>query len=126
MPDAADAVLLRLTELAAARFGERARHLAPDADLFEALGIDSLQALDLLTDLEEAFGVEIPDYELQGANTLGALGISLAAGQFVLPGSQTAAVPVAPGDVFTATFAGIGSVTTRFTSDSPTTAQGES
>ena len=60
------------------------------------------------------------------ANTLGALGISLAAGQFVLPGSQTAAMPVAPGDVFTATFAGIGSVTTRFTSDSPTTAQGES
>ncbi|MEZ4240332.1 MAG: acyl carrier protein [Myxococcota bacterium] len=74
MPDAAaDPTLDRLTALAAARFGDRARTLAPDADLFEALGIDSLQALDLLTDLEDAFGVEIPDYELQGANTLGAL-----------------------------------------------------
>lgn len=67
------AVLARLTELAAARFGDRARALSPEADLFEALGIDSLQALDLLTDLEEAFAVEIPDYELQGANTLAAL-----------------------------------------------------
>lgn len=60
----------RLRTLAVQRFGERASTLAPEADLFESLAIDSLQALDLLTDLEEAFGVEIPDYELQGVNTL--------------------------------------------------------
>ena len=29
-------------------------------------GIDSLQALDLLTKLENHFRVELPDYELQG------------------------------------------------------------
>ena len=63
----------RLRQLAIARFGERAAALAADDDLFEALGIDSLQALDLLTDLEEAFGVEIPDYELEGVHTLGGL-----------------------------------------------------
>lgn len=67
------AEVLRLQELAAARFGERAASLGADDDLFEALGIDSLQALDLLTDLEEAFGVEIPDYELQGVTTLAGL-----------------------------------------------------
>lgn len=66
----ADPVVHRLTALAAARFGERAAALPVDADLFEGLGIDSLQALDLLTDLEEAFGIEIPDYELQGVHTL--------------------------------------------------------
>jgi acyl carrier protein len=59
-----------MNELAAGRFGARARALGPGDDLFEGLGIDSLQALDLLTDLEEAFGVEIPDYELQGVTTL--------------------------------------------------------
>ena len=29
--------------------------------------------MELLTDVEEAFGVEIPDYELQGVTTFGAL-----------------------------------------------------
>lgn len=68
-----DDVLPRLRTLAAARFGARAAALAESDDLFDALGIDSLQALDLLTDLEEAFGIEIPDYEVQGVNTLGGL-----------------------------------------------------
>lgn len=63
----------RLRELAVARFGARAAGLAADADLFEVLELDSLQALDLLTDLEEAFEIEIPDYEVQGVNTLGGL-----------------------------------------------------
>lgn len=65
--------LTRLRELATERFGPAAAELSGDADLFEALGIDSMQALDLLTDLENAFGVEIPDYELQGVHTLAGL-----------------------------------------------------
>ena len=65
--------LARLRELAGKRFGPAAATLDPDFDLFEGLGIDSLQALDLLTDLEEAFEVEVPDYELQGVNTLAGL-----------------------------------------------------
>ena len=40
--------------------------LTPDDDFFKTLGIDSLQALDLLTRLEHHFNVELPDYELQG------------------------------------------------------------
>ncbi|MBX2800138.1 MAG: acyl carrier protein [Myxococcales bacterium] len=66
-------VMTRLKALAVARFGAGAEGLSPDDDLFESLGIDSLQALDLLTDLEEAFDVEVPDYELQGVNTLAGL-----------------------------------------------------
>lgn len=65
-----DDILARLVEQAVLRFGEPARALAPGDDLFEVLGIDSLQALDLLTDLEEAFAIEIPDWEVQGVNTL--------------------------------------------------------
>ena len=63
----------RLRALAVVRFGPRAATLGADADLYEALEIDSLQALDLLTDLEVEFGVEVPDYELQGVTTLAGL-----------------------------------------------------
>ncbi|MGH3632464.1 MAG: 2-keto-4-pentenoate hydratase [Sciscionella sp.] len=48
------------------------------------------------------------------ANTLGARGVTLQAGHVVLPGSVTAAVPMGAGDVTTAMFAGLGSVTARF------------
>ena len=65
-----DDVVAQLRTLAIGRFGAGAEALAPADDMFEVLGIDSLQALDLLTDLEDAFGVEVPDYELQGVNTL--------------------------------------------------------
>jgi acyl carrier protein len=68
-----DPIYERLSTLAVARFGDKAKSLAKDTDLFEALGINSLQAMDLLTDLEEAFGVEVPDYELTGVHTLSGL-----------------------------------------------------
>ncbi|MFD0687266.1 2-keto-4-pentenoate hydratase [Actinomadura fibrosa] len=48
------------------------------------------------------------------ANALGERGVGLEAGHVVLPGSVTAAVPVAPGDTFTAAFGGIGTVTASF------------
>lgn len=49
------------------------------------------------------------------ANTLAASGRSLHAGDVVLPGSVTAAQPVTGGQSWSATFAGLGSVTTTFT-----------
>jgi 2-keto-4-pentenoate hydratase len=49
------------------------------------------------------------------ANTVGARGVTLEAGQVILPGSITASVPVSAGDTVTATFAGLGAVTARFT-----------
>ncbi len=48
------------------------------------------------------------------ADTVGARGVTLEAGQVVLPGSVCAMSPAEAGDVFTATFAGLGSVTARF------------
>ena len=48
------------------------------------------------------------------ANTLATFGVTLAAGQVVLPGSVTAAQPVTAGQTWTADFAGIGTVTARF------------
>jgi len=65
MPDQ-NATTSALLDLAAARFGVDRTGLAPSDDFFEKLGIDSLQALDLLTRIEDHFGIELPDYELAG------------------------------------------------------------
>ncbi|HLX73982.1 MAG TPA: acyl carrier protein [Terriglobales bacterium] len=54
--------------LAATHFKVPREKLAPDDDFFQKLGIDSLQALGLLTRLENHFQVELPDYELQGVS----------------------------------------------------------
>lgn len=66
-------IVPRLIELAAKRFQKDASLLAPEDDLFEKLGIDSFQSMELLTDLEEEFEVEIPDYELKGVTTFAGL-----------------------------------------------------
>jgi acyl carrier protein len=55
-----------ILNLAAQHFKVPRQKLTPDDDFFKTLGIDSLQALDLLTRLEHHFHVELPDYELQG------------------------------------------------------------
>jgi acyl carrier protein len=60
--------LEEILNLAAAHFKVPREKLAPDDDFFKTLGIDSLQALDLLTRLENHFHIELPDYELQGVS----------------------------------------------------------
>ena len=61
-----DQTLDEILTLAAAHFKVPREKLTPDDDFFKTLGINSLQALDLLTRLENHFHVELPDYELQG------------------------------------------------------------
>jgi len=53
------------------------------------------------------------------ANTLGALGAGLRAGDLVLPGGLHRAVPARAGDVFRAEFAHLGDVTVAFTDGQP-------
>lgn len=63
-----DQTLDEILALAAVHFKVPRERLRPDDDFFQTLGIDSLQALDLLTRLEQHFHVELPDYELQGVS----------------------------------------------------------
>lgn len=63
-----DSTLNEVLDLAAAHFKVPREKLSPDDDFFKKLGIDSLQALDLLTRIENHFHVELPDYELQGVS----------------------------------------------------------
>jgi len=53
-------------QLAAGHFKVPRAELAPGDDFFKKLGIDSLQALTLLSRIENHFHIELPDYELQG------------------------------------------------------------
>jgi acyl carrier protein len=60
--------LEEILSLAATHFKVPRETLHPDDDFFKTLKIDSLQALDLLTRLEQHFGIELPDYEMQGVS----------------------------------------------------------
>ncbi|MFN7697922.1 MAG: acyl carrier protein [Deltaproteobacteria bacterium] len=63
----------RLLDLAAAKFSRPRASLSPEQDLFDALEIDSVDAMTLLTALESEFRIEIPDYEIQDVRTFAAL-----------------------------------------------------
>jgi acyl carrier protein len=63
----------QLLSLAGRRFRRDPASLAADADIFESLGVDRMQVLELLSELELHFDVEIPDYELRDVRTFGQL-----------------------------------------------------
>lgn len=63
---ATDQTLEEILTLAAKQFNVPRADLKPDDDFFKKLGINSFQALELLTRLEQHFNVELPDYEFQG------------------------------------------------------------
>lgn len=57
-----------ILQLATQQFKVPEGSLAAEDDFYRKLGIDSLQALDLLSRLENHFKIELPDYEVQGVN----------------------------------------------------------
>jgi acyl carrier protein len=63
----------RLARVAARRYRRDPEALRPDDDLFVALDIDSVEALELVSALEVEFGVEVADHELLSVRTLGQL-----------------------------------------------------
>jgi acyl carrier protein len=71
------ASLQRLIQLSAERYGADASTIEPGHDIFEKLGIDSFQAVELMSELEMEFDVEIPDYELQGVKTFAQLAAAI-------------------------------------------------
>ncbi len=66
-------VLERLMKLAAKRYHVPFETLSGPDDMFEKLKIDSFQAVELMSEVEMEFDVEVPDYELQGVRTFDAL-----------------------------------------------------
>src|SRR5712664_1950383 len=63
-----DQTTQEVLDLAAKHFQLPTGSLAPEDDFFKKLGIDSLQTLEMLSRLENHFGIELPDYEVQGVS----------------------------------------------------------
>jgi acyl carrier protein len=57
-----------ILDLATKHFKAAPGTLKPDDDFYKKLGIDSLQALEMLSRLENHFHIELPDYEVQGVS----------------------------------------------------------
>ena len=57
-----------ILQLAAKQFKVAEGSLKPEDDFYKKLGIDSLQALELLSRIENHFHIELPDYEVQGVS----------------------------------------------------------
>ena len=57
-----------ILELAAKHFRAAPGSLKAEDDFYKKLGIDSLQALEMLSRLENHFHIELPDYEVQGVS----------------------------------------------------------
>jgi acyl carrier protein len=73
-----DTILEKLLTVAAKRFERDTTGIGPDDDFFDRLDINSYQAMELLTEVEEEWGIEIPDYEVQDVRTFGALAALIA------------------------------------------------
>ena len=64
-----DAVLSAIREHLGGR-GLDASKVVPEADLLRDLDLDSLDTMELTLGLEERFGIEIPDQDLEGLATV--------------------------------------------------------
>jgi len=63
-------VQTRVTEIVAEQLGVKKEEVKPDASFIEDLGADSLDTVELVMALEEAFETEIPDESAEKITTV--------------------------------------------------------
>ena len=61
----------RIREIICEQLGVEAAQLLPEASILDDLGADSLDVVELVMALEEAFDIEVPDSDVEGMRTLG-------------------------------------------------------
>ena len=66
-------VLEKVKAILAEQFDVEEDKVTAETDLQEDLGADSLDVVDLLMSIEDEFGVEVPDEEIENIKTVGAL-----------------------------------------------------
>ena len=64
-------VLEKVKAILAEQFDVEEDKVTADTDLQEDLGADSLDVVDLLMSIEDEFGVEVPDDEIENIKTVG-------------------------------------------------------
>ena len=66
-------VLEKVKAILAEQFDVEEDKVTADTDLQEDLGADSLDVVDLLMSIEDEFGGEVPDDEIENIKTVGSL-----------------------------------------------------
>jgi acyl carrier protein len=61
----------KIIELTAAHLGLEQDTISETSSFKEDLGVDSLDLFELVMELEEEFGIEIPSEDLENLNTIG-------------------------------------------------------
>ena len=61
----------RICNLVADQLGVDIRDVTPEASILDDLGADSLDVVELVISLEEAFDIEVGDEEVEGMRTIG-------------------------------------------------------
>ena len=64
-------VFEKIKEILAEQLDVDAEEMATDTKIADDLGADSLDVVELLMAIEEEFGVEIPDEEIENLKTIG-------------------------------------------------------
>ncbi len=67
----AEDILAKVKKIVAEQLGVDEEKVTPEASFIEDLGADSLDVVDLVMAFEEAFGIEIPDEDVQNIRTVG-------------------------------------------------------
>jgi acyl carrier protein len=66
-----NSVSSRVNTLVVEHLGVEVRSLAPEANLLDDLGADSLDVVELVMAIEAEFGVAVPDEEVENIRTIG-------------------------------------------------------
>ncbi len=66
-------MLEKIKALLAEELGVNADEITAETSFKEDLGADSLDVVDLLMSIEDEFGVEVPDDEIENIKTVGSL-----------------------------------------------------
>ncbi len=61
----------KVTSIIGERLGVEHASLVPEANLLDDLGADSLDVVELVMALEEEFGIEVPDEDVEAIRTIG-------------------------------------------------------
>jgi acyl carrier protein len=61
----------RIREIVCEQLGVDPAELLPEASILDDLGADSLDVVELVMALEEAFDIEVPDSDVEAMRTLG-------------------------------------------------------
>ena len=65
-----DELEARIRSIVAEQLGVDVSEVAPDANILDDLGADSLDVVEMVMSLEEAFDIEVPDEDVEEMRTM--------------------------------------------------------